>query len=61
MGVPQVLQLLFVRAMCQDYCLMFEHYLGWFTVTNPTQDNQVVEEIMEIMTVLSTRDFMKCI
>ena len=39
------------EAMCQDYCFMFEHYLGWFTVTNPTQDNQVVEEIMEIRTV----------
>ena len=38
-----------VRAMCQDYCFMFELYLGWFTVTNPTQDNQVVEEIMTVL------------
>ena len=34
-----------VRAMCQDYCFMFEHYLGWFTVIDPTKDNQAVEEI----------------
>ena len=37
-----------VRAMCQDYCfiaIMFEHYLGWFTVMDPAKDDQVVEEI----------------
>ena len=44
-----------VRAMCQDYCFMFEHYLGWFTVMDPTKDDQVVDEIMEIMTVLYSR------
>ena len=31
-----------VRAMCHramDYCFMFEHYLGWFTVMDPIQDD----------------------
>ena len=47
-----------VRAMCHpamDYCFMFEHYLGWFTVMDRTQDDQVVEEIMKIMTVFYSR------
>ena len=38
-----------------DYSFTFEHYLSWFTVMDPTQDDQVVEEIMEIMTVLYSR------